>query len=557
MLKNLSISHRLMLGFGLVVALLVGVSVTAVLADMAVTGSVEESKRVSGVIVKAKDALLAVRQARVQTWAYAMTGDDNYLRARDDAFALFHKQYDDWQTAVKSPTGQALSKNFLDAATAFEGKARRLDDLKTKGIAPTAPEFATAIDDLNAAAKEYATANDKFSAYEDELNKKAIAAADSRLSWAQILAAAAGFGGLVIGGAAAILIGRGIVGPVVSLTDAMEEMAKDNLEVVVPATDQTDEIGTMAKALMVFKSGLMRSRTLAAEQEKSRLEQAERAAGIERLTQSFDSQVSKTLNSTSAAASQLETTAQAMSAIAEQTNQRASQVAHASGETSSSVQTVATAAEELSSSIGEIGRQVEQSARIAQSAAVETRQTDKAIQVLVDSSGRIGDVIGLISDIASQTNLLALNATIEAARAGDAGKGFAVVAGEVKNLANQTAKATDEIGSQIAAVQNATKEAVTAIGNIVKRIEEINEIAATIASAVEEQTAATAEIARNVQHAATGTQEISGTIDGVTATAGETGGAAKQVLSAARTLSSEAATLKTVVGSFLQAVRAA
>jgi methyl-accepting chemotaxis protein len=265
----------------------------------------------------------------------------------------------------------------------------------------------------------------------------------------------------------------------------------------------------------------------------------------------FDRAAIGAIEAVSGETAQLNATAQALSANAEQNSRQAAAATTATQEAASNVQTVAAAAEELASSINEIGRQVEQSSRAAQMASDDAGRTGRIVKGLAESSARIGAVVKLINDVASQTNLLALNATIEAARAGDAGKGFAVVAGEVKSLANQTAKATDEIRGQIAAVQSASQQAVEAIDTIVGRIGEINQIAAAIASAVEEQTAATAEIARNVQRAAAGAQQVSTNIDGVTLAAKETGNAAVNVLSSVRQLTKQADDLKTLVHGFL------
>ncbi|MTJ80707.1 MAG: HAMP domain-containing protein [Telmatospirillum sp.] len=348
---------------------------------------------------------------------------------------------------------------------------------------------------------------------------------------------------------------RRVSDPIHQMTAAMRRLADRDLDVEIPGIGRADEIGLMAGAVQVFKENAVRADRLAAEQDAERIDREKRAKALEDLARTFDGTVTGMLDSVAGALAALGRTSQSMSDISRQTSEEATVVAAASDQATASVQTVASAAEELSSSIGEIARQVEQSSRVSKVAAEEAPRTDVTVRGLAETSGRIGDVVKLINDIASQTNLLALNATIEAARAGEAGKGFAVVAGEVKSLANQTARATDEISTQIGAVQAATTEAVNAIGSIVARIREINEIAATIAAAVEEQSAATAEIARNVQQAAEGTRQVSNSIEGLSRSATETGGAASAVLQSSETLSQNTGRMRETVTGFLDKVR--
>ncbi len=359
-------------------------------------------------------------------------------------------------------------------------------------------------------------------------------------------------------GVLASLIGRSIARPLARLSTLTERLAGGDLEIAVTDLDRSDEVGTLARSLEIFKENAVKSRSLQAEQEAlKRSAETEKAAMLNALADTFESSVRTSLEALAGAATELRATSEAMSGTAAQAGAQATTVAVAAEQASANVQTVAVATEELSSSVGEIGRQVNQSNGIASQAVEQAKRTNTTVLGLSEAAQKIGDVVKLISDIASQTNLLALNATIEAARAGEAGKGFAVVASEVKSLANQTAKATEEIATQVAAMQSATGEAVQAIKDIGGTIGTISEISTTIASAVEEQGAATQEIARNVQQAATGTSEVSSTIGGVNQAANETGTAAGQVLMSAEQLGRQSDLLRADVEAFLSKLRAA
>jgi methyl-accepting chemotaxis protein len=342
------------------------------------------------------------------------------------------------------------------------------------------------------------------------------------------------------------------------MTGAMKDLAGGKLDVEVPGTGRRDEIGEMADAVEVFKSNAAARRELEAEQKETEARAvARRKSDMNKLAGDFEGAVGLIVETVSSASSELEASAGTLTSTAERAQELTTMVAAASEEASTNVQSVASATEEMASSVNEISRQVQDSARMAGDAVDQARTTNDRVSELSKAAARIGDVVELINTIAGQTNLLALNATIEAARAGEAGRGFAVVASEVKALAEQTAKATGEIGQQISGIQAATQDSVNAIKEISGTIEKLSEISSAIAAAVEQQGAATQEISRNVQQAAHGTQQVSSHITDVQRGAGETGSASSLVLSAAQSLSGESNRLKLEVGKFLNSVRAA
>jgi methyl-accepting chemotaxis protein len=361
-----------------------------------------------------------------------------------------------------------------------------------------------------------------------------------------------------IGIAATIFSVRGIAYPITRIAQAMRTLAGGDVKVEIPYVNRRDEIGSMAQAVEVFKRNAVERIRLESQQKETEARSAEaRKADMRRLADEFQAAVGQIVDTVSSASNELEAAAGTLTKTAEETQNLAGSVAAASEEASSNVESVASATEEMTSSVHEISRQVQESAKIAGDAVHQAEQTDVRINELSNAAARIGDVVKLITAIAEQTNLLALNATIEAARAGEAGRGFAVVASEVKALAAQTAKATEEIGTQIASMQTATQDSVGAIKEISTTIGRIAEISETIASAVHEQGAATQEIARNVGEAAKGTSQVAHHITSVNRGASETGSASAEVLASARSLSKESSHLKTEVQRFLASVRTA
>lgn len=354
----------------------------------------------------------------------------------------------------------------------------------------------------------------------------------------------------------AFLLGRGLSRPLAAITAVMNRLSSGEIDVTIPGSERRDELGTMAAAVDVFRRSMIEARGMRDAQEASKQQsELEKKALQRQMADRFEADVKSVVATVAKATSDMQRVAGEITASVNGTSEQAAAAAAASEEASASVSTVAAATEELASSVAEIGRQVTHSSQVADNAVVKAGQTTEMVSSLASAADKIGDVLRLIGAIASQTNLLALNATIEAARAGEAGRGFAVVASEVKELASQTAKATEEIAGQVAAIQSATGECVTAIGGISDTIREISGIATTIAAAVEQQDSATREIARSVQQAATGTSEVSVNVTGASQSADRSRALADNVLAATGQLGRQSDALYASVDTFLAGLR--
>ena len=413
------------------------------------------------------------------------------------------------------------------------------------------PEFMTAFETLEA---DMGAAADEIQAAATAINSTASA----QRGQLQLLLFVALIGSAAIVGFFSFLTIRAVVAPINEMSNAMNTLARGNTSVPIPATSRKDEIGAMAASVLVFKNSMIESERLkSAKEESDRVAAAERAKMMEGLADMFETSMGGIVVSVSSAATELQATAQSLQSTAEVTSRKTSAVADASQQTTDNVQSVAAATEQLSASINEIGNQVNQSSNIISSAVIQAEKTNARVKALADTSRKIGEVVTLINEIASQTNLLALNATIESARAGEMGKGFAVVASEVKNLANQTAKATEVIAAQVRDIQDATQHSATAIDEIANTIGRVHEIGVAIQAAVSQQAAATQQISRNVHDASSGTKAVAENIVGVTESSQATSAGSGEVLTAAAELAESSERLRREMSRFVQSVRSA
>jgi len=489
---------------------------------------------------------------RALVWRFGATGETALVEqiartkaALEQILKRTLAKDDEKEFGVVIASLDSIVKRFLDA----NDESVKAEELKEDIVQNRGLKTVSESSDLMETAVSKAQANNKAS------KEEAVAetAAANRISFAMSIVVMIS---LLV---SMVFSFFGIARPMLRLNGALGQMAAGNLDVMIPGADRGDEIGDLAKTVTVIRENAEQKARdeAAAKISQDQLAAERRKADMIRLADNFEGAIGEIVETVSSASTELEASAGTLTSTAERAQQLTAAVAAASEEASTNVQSVASATEEMASSVNEISRQVQESARMATDAVDQARKTNDRVSELSKAAARIGDVVELINTIAGQTNLLALNATIEAARAGEAGRGFAVVASEVKALAEQTAKATGEIGQQIAGIQAATQESVGAIKEISGTIEKLSEISSTIASAVEEQGAATQEISRNVQQAAQGTQQVSANITDVQHGASETGSASSQVLAAAQSLSSDSNRLKLEVGKFLSSVRAA
>ncbi len=544
--KHAPIAQKIKIAFGILIAVVALTCATMAWNAMRVETMATDYRQIARQTASLGAAAENFQRIRVHAVKFELTGDPAELASLRTSSADLTKLLKEANNLVDDPEVKSALTEIAVELEDYLAQAER---------ANTDPTVATKRNQLGVAISRSVTglltaSRARQDAIGPELSR--------RLKQSTSLALALIGAIIVVGGALAIVLSKVIVAPLTRTTALMDDVAKGNIDVIVDDLDRRDCVGHLRAALQVFIQNAQEVRRLEiSSKDKEKEAEAAKRATMSALADSFEASIAQVVDTVSSAATELEASSETLSKTAQDTSAHSESVSRTADLSASNVQTVASASEEMSASISEIANQVQTAARIAREAEQKASETNSTVVALSEAAAKIGAVVNLISDIASQTNLLALNATIEAARAGEAGKGFAVVASEVKSLAEQTAKATDEISTQIGGVQSATHLAVSAIEGISATISQINEISGTISTSVEQQMKAVQEITHSTSSVATATHEVSQAIGLVQQGATETGAAAEQSLAAARELGLQADNLKRAVGKFLEEVRAA
>ncbi|CAH2602612.1 HAMP domain-containing protein [Rhodovastum atsumiense] len=552
---NMKIASRLMIGFGILIAIVAGLSALATHSSSRSRLLVDEVERFNGQVIQNQAAEILMLQGRLAVWKALATNDPAAWTEVGTSIRKAQDSYTRLQGSTHDPARRAAVQALNAEVTSYLGTLTPLRQLGGRNEMLETPAGQASIQATNRIGQ---TITDMSEPLSEKYHAAAAAVsneADATLQSAITQALAIGCAAVVIGIVLAIFVAHGITRPITGLTEAMKALAGKDLTTRIPAADQRDEVGEMARAVQVFKESMIRTAELVAAQEAERGTKERRQSAMDRHTQDFGTSVSGVMAALSRSGDSMRVAAEKMTESSRNVNTEASGTAEGASRTAQQLTSVAAAIEELTSSVAEISRQVTSASQVAQEAVKRADASQATMRGLSEATGRIGDVVQLINNIAGQTNLLALNATIEAARAGDAGRGFAVVANEVKKLAEQTSRATAEIGGQIEAVSGAAGNSVTAMADIAQIIGRLNEISGHIAAAVEQQSATTREIAGNLQLVSAEGSHASTAMQKVVDMSGEAGTMSLQVLDAARGIGTEADRLRTEVDQFLSAVR--
>ena len=556
--NNVRISTKLIVAFAALVLIIAALSGVTFYQLGESRDRVADTARINAITADLDSMRQEVARQQAAVRGLLLSGNRDYIKSYETAQAEYQRIFDSLATRLNTDRANELMTSAGKQIAGWQNDivARQISLMRN----PLTVDEARVLESNGYGERMLNQANtdlDELLDLAHELTSSNAATVETAFDVTQLVLIIGTVIALLFAAAAWFVLSRAIASPINGMSAFMGELAEGKFEKETANQDRGDEIGNMAKSVEFFRQRLIENREMEARQAKENEEKAERAKRIEDMTANFDRESSEMVTSVAEGSTELKSVASSMSQIAERTEEKSTTVAAAAEEASSNVQTVASATEEINASLGEIASQVARATEVAQSAVTAAGQTSQVINGLREQSDQIGDVIKLINEIAEQTNLLALNATIEAARAGEAGKGFAVVASEVKNLATQTAKATEEISAQIASVRGESENAVTAIGEISAVIQKIDEITTTIAAAVEEQAAATQEISRNVSEASRGTSDVTSNIAEVKDGASETGRASRDVLTASEELSQHAERMRDVVQRFISGIKAA